>query len=95
MKITGCIIIALLFAFAAPVTFAGQSRASFGVSVRVLPRCDASRHGGIIENANGTARCVYPRITEVQSNVESPATPRTTTNDSAELVGVTVRTITY
>jgi hypothetical protein len=95
MKIRGCIIFALLFTFAVPATFAGQSRTSFAVSVRVLPRCDAGRHGGIIENANGTARCVYPRIAEVQSIAELPAPPRITTNDKAELVGVTVRTITY
>jgi hypothetical protein len=87
--------IAFLLAICNASALAGQSQSSFGVTVRVLPRCDASRHGGIIERTDGTARCVYPRITEVQSIAELPVPPRITANDSAELVGVTVRTITY
>jgi hypothetical protein len=88
------LLIALL-TFGCTTASAGQTSSSFGVSVRVLPRCDASRHGGVIENANGTTRCVYPRITEVQSIAELPAPPRITTNDSTDMTGVTVRTITY
>ncbi len=41
---------------------AGRSSASFGVTVRVLPHCDETRHGGLSETPDGRMVCVYPKI---------------------------------
>lgn len=52
---------------------AGRSSASFGVTVRVLPHCDETRHGGLSETPDGRMVCVYPKI--VQRQVDQDTQP--------------------
>ncbi|MGH8600622.1 MAG: hypothetical protein ACRET1_08150 [Burkholderiales bacterium] len=47
-------------------TRAGRGSASFGVTVRVLPHCDETRHGGLSETPDGRMVCVYPKIRQRQ-----------------------------
>jgi hypothetical protein len=52
---------------------AGRSSASFGVTVRILPHCDETRHGGLAETSDGRMVCVYPKI--LQRQIDQDAQP--------------------
>ena len=54
---------------------AGRSAASFGVTVRVLPHCDETRHGGLSETPDGRMVCVYPKILQRQVDRTCSLTP--------------------
>jgi hypothetical protein len=89
MKPLICAAVACL-ALLSPAAWAGHASTSFRVSIRVLPHCDAGRHGAVAQTADGRMVCVYPRISETQTAQNAPRSQHTT-----KAAGVVTRTITY
>jgi hypothetical protein len=89
MKPLICAAVACL-ALLSPLAHAGQATSSFRVSIRVLPQCDASRHGGLTQTADGRTVCVYPQVSEARISPKQPQSQQVT-----KTAGLVVRTITY